>query len=250
MNQPIIRHVAPIFRETGHQQLGFSGSAVLIDGPNGSPWLVSAAHVLAEMDHAQIVVAAVAGAYYYLVAEGKILSTCELTPLEAAQDQKDLAFVRLHPTIAESLRRADFKFLSLEQIDLGESRPLAEPCILDGYPRQFVEMDEGRPRHLLEMRTKSVLLPDADVAKRFKLKADLHLVSPFTALRDETGKPMKTPDPDGMSGGAIWTLWPEGNRLAGIIIEHDRHRREIVGSRIGPLVRELRRRASSPKASP
>lgn len=97
------------------------------------------------------------------------------------------------------------------------------------------------------MRTKSVLLPDAEVMKRFKLKARLHLIVPFTSLRDETGKPMKTPDPDGMSGGAIWTLWPDGNRLAGIIIEHDRHRHEIVGSRIGPLVHELRRRTGKPK---
>jgi hypothetical protein len=249
MNEPVTRYVAPIFRESGRQELAFCGSAVLIEGPNGSPWLVSAAHVLAEMDHSQLVVAAVAGAYYYLVAEGSVLSTCELTPANAAQDEKDLAFVRLHPTIADQLRNTGSEFLSLGQTDMGGDRPLAEPCILDGYPRQFVEIENGRPRHLLEIRTKSLLLPDSDVAKRFKLKANLHLLAPFAQLRDEKGKPMKALDPDGMSGGAIWTTWPEGNRLAGIIIEYDRRRGEIVGSRIGPLVHELTRRATTPKAS-
>jgi hypothetical protein len=247
MNNPIVRYVAPIFRESGRQQLAFCGSAVLVEGPNGSPWLVSAAHVLAEMDHSQLVIAADSSAYYYLVAEGNVLSTCELTPPNAAHDEKDLAFVRLHPAIANQLHKTDFKFLSVEQTDVGGNRPLAEPCVLDGYPRQFVKIENGRPQHLLEMRTKSILLPDADVAKRFKLKANLHLLAPFAQLRDEEGKPMKTPDPDGMSGGAIWTMWPDGNRLAGIIIEHDRHRGEIVGSRIGPLVRELTRRATKPK---
>jgi len=240
------RVVTPVFRETAPRALDFCGSAVLIAGDDGSPWLISAAHVLAEMEHSPLVVVASRSAYCYIVTVGKAVSTCELTPKHAANDRTDLAFVQLNSTIAERLRE-DFQFLPIAATDHSRHLPFAVPCMLDGYPRAFVEMENGRPRTLMEMRTQSILLPDEAVRRRYGLAIGVHLVAPFQQMRDGAKQPMATPDPEGMSGGAIWTQSPGEVLLTGIIIEHDPKRREIVGTRIGRLAAELSRRIAVSK---
>jgi hypothetical protein len=236
------RVVTPIFQEVSAGALTFCGSAVLLSGPQDTHWLVSAAHVLAELDHSQLAVAANGGSYFYVVVKGKVISTCELTPENAANDGKDLAFVQLHPVTVRELQR-EFHFLPLSAVDHVRQTPVPMLCVLNGYPGQYATMEDGRPVKLIELRTKSFLLPDAEVKRRQKLCPAVHLVAPFQRMRDDAGQTMKVPDPAGMSGGAIWTQAGDEFLLTGIIIEHDRHRKEIVGTRVSRLAEEIGRRS-------
>lgn len=238
------RIVTPVFIEVGPGSLAFCGSAILLAGPKDTHWLVSAAHVLAELENSQLAVSADGDAYYYIAVKSRLVSTCELTMGNASRDRKDLAFVQLHSATVREISRT-FYFLPISAVDHSRQTPLPTPCILDGYPGELATIDMGRPIHLIELRSKSLLLPDAETKRRPGVISSVHLVAPFDRMRDESGQTRAVPNPAGMSGGAIWTQPGCELLLAAVMIEYDAGRGEIVATRVGPLVEEIVRRIAN-----
>lgn len=229
------RIVTPIFREIGAGSLEHLGSGILLEATGPTHWLVSAAHVLAEQESTKLVVAASEQHYGYLY--GTIYSSCELTVADTHSDEKDVALLQLETTTKDWLLDAGFSFLPFDQVAPWPTQSHA--CVLAGYPENSIEIFDGRPTAIRELHAHSTLFDDHELARRFKLSPKLHVAAPYQQFHDANGAKLKTPNPAGMSGGAIWTLATETPKLAGILTAFDPKHRALIGTLMLPVIRKI-----------
>lgn len=237
MLQNPMRYVIPVCRQVEAKAWAPAGSAVLLTASDRSCWVASAAHVLAECDHVTLGLAAGRGLYFYLESGGLIVLTCEGSPEAAAADTRDLAFAPLIRGIPSLLRDAGWDFWPIDQT--GSPEGTADACVLSGYLNRTQQSANVDPTFC----EPAALLSPAKVGLRRGLDRRYHLVARWPRKSSAGGRPAL--NPDGLSGGAIWQEQAGESRLLGIITEYDRRRREIFGTSIGPMVKEIIRRIGS-----
>jgi hypothetical protein len=165
-------------------------------------------------------------------------------------DTTDTAFIRLHRDIASWLSE-DFRFLSMEEVSIDDL-----PAPMSGYQffgvpyRKVPERPSGRHFHFPVYSYAAASLDNAKYTELGILPAT-HVAVDFVQRRvkDGTGRTITAPNPEGMSGGAVFTCprvllqasaaVTARKRLAAIAIEH--RSQALIGVRIGVLLDAIRR---------
>lgn len=232
-----MRYVIPVSRQVEPKVWAPAGSAVLLSASDGSCWVASAAHVFAECDHATLGLAAGRGLHFFLESSGLIVLTSKGSPEAAAADTRDLAFAPLVRGIPPLLKDAGWDFWPIDRTRAHEGG--TDACVLCGYLNRTPQ-----PANVgLTFCEPAVLLPPGKVGLRHGLDPRYRLVARWPRKSSAGGR--QELNPDGLSGGAIWHEHAGKTRLLGVITEYDRRRREIVGTSIGPMVKEILRRIAS-----
>lgn len=161
----------------------------------------------------------------------------------------DVSFLLLEPDVVEAMQES-YAFLPVEYVDVvGVPDPnrVYEFC---GFPWRKFKAD--RRAKLLIPTSYSFTSHGAGEAvyKASGLRRECHIAVPFSRnqVRDEKGKTLAAPDPEGMSGGPVWSLvtvrqgeseFPT-RRLAGISIRYFRDARLLVGCHISAVLQGIR----------
>lgn len=121
--------------------------------------------------------------------------------------------------------------------------------ILNGYPHANIDPEKAKQKELsaqsMSYHVRSIdpeEWPDEVISWPHYARRDVNILADYPSEGNVLvdGKPFVLPDPEGMSGGGIWTLYfPEGavwsptqSRLVGIITEWDPSGRWVMGNQI------------------
>lgn len=222
--------IIPVHRQTEPRKIEGFGSGVLIR-IDGGRFLLSARHVLMASD------LRLPGAIFlHLDAISRIF--CSGPAVDDAEPA-DVGFAHLADFAVEFLEQAGYDFLDpLTQSVAGYDLPAPTEFIFSGYP-----VNRTKTRVALQQITASRVdvnenaIPASDHAV-YGFNPKLHLAMRYDRqnLQSE-GQRVNGPDPDGMSGGAIWHVTPEGvPLLAGIATHHDPVKKFLRGTRIRPVL--------------
>lgn len=207
-------------------------------------FLASAAHVLDENDIARMGLDA-STLYLPLDSHLEALPSVQafktsLPPSGRREDDlADVAILSLPASIATRL--APRRFLRPRDFAMRDHLEPASDYIFSGFPAAQSKPIYGTTRvkpQCLAYFGRSA--PPSD-AKDPRIKAHLHVLARFDRqrVRDSDGRTTAAPDPSGMSGGPVWVnprSADDGFRIVGIGIEHRRHSRLLVGTRITTVV--------------
>lgn len=242
--------ICPLWEATDRDRPKLAGTATLLDFGKAR-FLVTAAHVI---DHDK---RSVIQPYFF---DGSKLAELPPgfvhTPMPASgtreDDRIDIAFLRLDNATADLLALT-FYFLPFGCIDAGDKISPSRHYMFTGYPKSRSHLFSPRDH---KMRAKAhsftghTLAPKAIRGMGFD--PDMHVVVNFkrNEMTDETGKVVTAPDPDGISGGAVWygdgdrSNWPtgEGLHLVGIGIANPSEHSALIGTRIHFLLESIRAR--------
>lgn len=220
------------------------GSALLVEGPDNTPWLVSAAHVLAQPEGLTLGVPWSRDAMLHIL--GTVYSTCPLAVREAQQDKIDAAVVKLDSSIATNLRDSGARFLPFKHLEHSASAADCQ-CALTGYPDGSVEWNDRFVLTKVELTRVHVTLYPNEQVKLRGFDPKRHVISKY-ANKLSDGSQQKFPKPQGMSGGVVWILAGDETRAAGIIttyISRGTYKRALVCTRMAGIARIIQDPASA-----
>lgn len=229
----------PIFRASPPSLPEHEGTGVLV-GTSSANWLVTAAHVLTIVPGSEFLLP---GNPSLFPLYGEIFSTSELTRAATSSDRLDIAFLKLNEANTRNLISAGMKFCSTEpEAILTEHRDLADQLsYIGGFTEKSIDVDAES----LIARGQPFVFQGAVVSdSKMKLcgyDKTRHIGIRYRQVVSPDGKPMKRPNPKGMSGGPIWVLDAGVLRLAGVVIEFDEAKSMIIGVRTLNLFQAIER---------
>jgi hypothetical protein len=215
------RVVAPIYHVVGNGYLAHLGTGVLLKVDEQSFWVASARHVLDDERGAVL-----PGSIQF---PSKVLSGWGLTVRE---DPADIGIARLSADDYHTLVRNGYSFLPMDETTIQVKSPRTGTCILSGYPVGTVELDgDERTAAIGTMHAKTDFVPFSEPGK---------IAATFDQFEDDgTSQPITTPDPHGLSGGAMWHVDRDTMKLVGIVGEWDPRRKLIVGTTIRAVLQGI-----------
>lgn len=210
-------------------------------------FLVTAAHVLDGMETIHF------GAG---VIEGDVSTLVVTTGFPASgnrdDDTIDLAIIRLVGNQRDRLLDQGRRAIPISDWDVDDLPSTGQHYVFTGFPHTGTDRD--RARRLIEPRRLSancITLTDQEIL-RMGLNSRTHIVGLYDRRRMQIqpGRMVMAPEPYGMSGGPVWTVVPNSDRLkwVGIGIEYRREQRAMVGTRLGAVAALMR--AKYPDVAP
>jgi len=156
-------------------------------------------------------------------------------------DRNDIAVIALDEETASFIEAA-YASLPIHCVDANDSFSPGKPYEFYGCP--WRKVGSGKSRRVFEpsiYKFKSRSVAETDYAP-LGLSSHKHIAVEFDLKRvvDGNGRAVVAPDPEGMSGGPVWSFVPADSdgqkmwtrRLAGITIEYISKKRTLVGVRI------------------
>ena len=223
------RSVCPLWLRQGKAPEAI-GSATLLKVSEDA-FALTAAHVLEEVKGQSVLVGTQNG-FRPLVGEVGTSSPPDVT---------DNAFIRLHPEIANWLA-AEYQFLSLEQVDVGDLPTASSGYEFLGVPYRKVRRADSRLFRFPVYSYTSTSIPISGY-QALGLSPVSHVAVDFVPrhVRNGNGRRTTAPNPQGMSGGPIFSKGFSANavrRLVGLAIEH--RKGVLIGIRIGLVLEPIR----------
>jgi hypothetical protein len=246
--------VRPIYRNSDQdRRVEHIGSCLLLD-INGSPCVVTAAHILDQGAAGPLYIAGRPGTQLAPILDGTVMTT--LKPAAGRNsDPVDVGFWLPPPAALDALGAVDF--LDASRISLGVQPSKDRLYTAFGYP---LSRNKKRIDHRERSISTGISMYTADAEDMPKLAAKLgvsgagHLFLRFNKHSfDAGGAHANTFGPRGLSGGALLDLGefasaesierePKGNaRLSGMIIEYHSDHDALVAVRIEVVIGTIRK---------
>lgn len=165
-------------------------------------------------------------------------------------DRIDVSFLRLDEATADRLAQT-FYFLPFRCIDPNDKIAQSRHYMFSGYPKSRSRLLSPRD-HKMSAKAHAfigrTLSPRSIRAIGFDSETHIAVEFKRREMMDEAGTIVTAPDPDGISGGAVWygdgdrSKWPtgEGLHLVGIGIANLRRHSALVGTRIHFVLEGIR----------
>src|SRR5439155_16164451 len=223
------RSVCPLWLRQGKAPEAIGSTTLLKVGEDA--FALTAAHVLEEFKDQSVLIGTQNG-FRPLVGEVSTSSPPDVT---------DNAFIRLHPEIADWLA-PEYRFLSLEQVDVGDLPTASSGYEFLGVPYRKVRRADGRLFRFPVYSYASTSIPISGY-QALGLSPVFHVAVDFVPrrVRDGDGRRITAPNPQGMSGGPIFSRGfsaNAGRRLVALAIEH--RKGVLIGIRIGLVLEPIR----------
>ena len=231
----LLRHVCPIYRPDKNGDPEQFGTGVFILA-GARYFLVTAAHVLDDNAESTLYIPGEkSGALVELKGES---FRSKPDDGDRKNDRTDVGVVLLSQDLADEIGRE--AFLSVKQIDVDETGTPGATYIALGYPwRKNAKLNRSKKsvtRHPLSYTAN--VLQNKKLAK-LGVHNGSHLLLGFDKRhsRNKEGRDITTPNPEGMSGGALWKFDVCGDqtinsRLVGVLIEWTSELRGILAVRL------------------
>lgn len=212
------RVTVPIYHVVGGRFIAHLGSGVLVSPLAGSYWVASVRHVLDD-DRGVVLPCSVQ-------LPSKILSGRSMT---VEQDPVDVGVAPLTLANRDALVASGYSILPLSEETVQVRSPRSGECILSGYPTGTVEVDgDTLTCGVGSLHARTSFVPFTEPGR---------IAATFDGFEnDETGQPIPTPDPHGLSGGAMWHIEGNAMKLAGIAAEWDPARKLIIGTTVRAIM--------------
>jgi len=167
-------------------------------------------------------------------------------PIIQSPEVLDLAYAELSGGAVEALERNGHSFLDHDKISLAKIDPKAVRCSISGYPEPSVEIHEDKGEVIVDPFIITTCFFSENEQTGLGENRHVQIAAKLDGCRGPNGERLSKFPWRGLSGGAIWSIVPDkGPRLVGIVTMHDPSRRALIGTRIGPLIREIAHRLSA-----
>jgi hypothetical protein len=218
----LLRHICAIYRADQNGEPEQFGSGVFL-AVGSRHFMLTAAHVLDDNAHSTLYIPSTKT---LKLVELKGDSFCsKAVDGDRERDRTDIGVVLLSPDLVDHI--GPDAFATVPMVDVDDIGTAGGSYIAMGYPwRKNAKLNrakrtvKGRPLSY----TANILPPEK--LKSLGVHQGSHLLLEFDKRhsRDETGRDVTAPDPEGMSGGALWRFdvfgdEPLTSRLVGIVIE-------------------------------
>ncbi len=222
----------PIYRQIG-TSLVHEGTAVLVR-TTARYWMFSAAHALLTTTGPRWVAAQ---------------PNFQLRPATWHGDPLDLAFLELNQAEADALIACGNDFLHAKHIDGGIDDFAGHEMIVTGFPERAVVADDESNIFRVKPNSFHSHFLTYEALKVRRLDPYIHVAGIFKTLKDEDG-PIRKIVMKGLSGGGIWIRRSADNvKLVGIAHEYREKKGLLVGTRIRPMLMEMKRRLEAEEIS-
>jgi len=240
--------ICPLWEATDRDRPKLAGTGTLLDFGTAR-FLITAAHVI-DHDNTSVI-----QPYFFDGSKLAELPTGFVhTPMPASgsreDDRIDISFLRLDDTTANLLAQTFF-FLPFSCIDAKDKISPSRHYMFSGYPTSRSRLSSPRDHKMKATAhsfTSHTLSTHAIQESGFD--PEMHIVVDFkrNEMMNEDGKIVTAPDPDGISGGAVWygdgvlSKWPTGEslHLVGIGIANPTRPSALVGTRIHFVLEGIR----------
>jgi hypothetical protein len=164
-------------------------------------------------------------------------------------DRIDIGCIRLSDAIADKLRQS-FYFLPIALVNANDRIQPQRHYMFTGFPVTTSKVKVGEKMTKSQRWTFTSVTLSPKEYQKMNLSPETHIAIEFNKKRvkDESKRMLTAPDPNGVSGGAVWSverhpLKPNVGvdlRLVGIGIEHRHEHKALVATRIGFALEGIR----------
>jgi len=218
----LLKHISAIYRVNSISQPEQSGTGILLH-IGDRHFLLTAAHVLDDTeDYDLFIPSNRSGALIPL--EGDSFKS--VAPGGNREDDLiDIAVVSLKPQTVDEI--GSDSFLSISMVDVDDIGEQGATYIAMGYPgKKNAKANWGKRKYKrIPISYTANILPEEKLSG-MGLRRASHLLISFKKRhsRNDAGRDITAPDPDGMSGGPLWRLntysdEKPSSRLVGILIK-------------------------------
>jgi hypothetical protein len=239
----------PLYKRDERNRMILFGSTILLS-IDAHHFMLTAAHVIDQVENHKIDLPG-----QLLVGERPARWVTTELPQNGDRnfDKLDLAAIRITIDVAKAFEAIGKKFVKIGEVSIDDVSPSGSLYFFTGFPKSRTKY--GRHKLWKPTEPKMVLtyVPkvfgcrtfSSDQIEKLDWNPKKNIIAQFDREKmvyAENRQRVVPPDPDGMSGGAIWHDKAQNGKLqlAGIGIEYDPAHKALIGTRMVEMLRLLK----------